>query len=69
MKQLNADLHFRISGDTSFIHKLFNMDDTISELLNKSFEDVNKRKKGLENYLIWLLNRVNTSVMAEVTRL
>ena len=51
MKQLNADLHFRISGDTSFIHKLFNMDDTISELLNKSFEDVNKRKKGLENYL------------------
>ena len=51
MKQISPELDFKISGDASFIHKLFNMDDTISELLNKSFEDVNRRKKGLANYL------------------
>ncbi len=51
MAQLETDLDFRISGDTSFIHKLFNMDGQISSLLSKSMKDVQNKKKGLTKEL------------------
>lgn len=45
MKLLNADFDFRISGDTTFNHKLFDIDGSMHELLHKNMSYVQTKKK------------------------